>query len=391
MPHIVGKSIKKIQYPISDGGYSFLFEVINDRSKLIACEFNKSLFFLKVQKQDNSYYIIKGEKATRPSPVSILQNALYTYSNLCLNDIIKSNIKYKEFEISKSIKDISFFNDLMEKNKNKIFELEIGFGSGRHILDLAKNNPDIIYIGLEIYKPSLDQVSKLIEINEITNVFLCDYDARSFIKNLPLNSLNNIYVHFPIPWDKKPSRRIFSEDFIYSVNRVLCDKGNLNLRTDSIKYYEFVLSLFENLKLEIKNWKNKKISTTSKYEDRWLKMNKDIYDVAYEKQEDNSFIDDDNEFVFDKLEDYPKLGNIQSKIENKYIKKDYGFIKFKKSYSKDDNVIIPLLYGNEYLYENRFIYIKGVDISYFPDIPTKHPLNYKLHKAINKTIGCING
>jgi tRNA (guanine-N7-)-methyltransferase len=383
MPHIVGKDIKKIKYPIYNEGYSFLFEVCNNNTCLIACEFNNNLFFIQVKKQDDLNYIIKGEKTTRPSPVSILQNALYLYSKLCLIDIIKSNIKYQKFEISQSIKEISFFTNLIKNNKNKKFELEIGFGSGRYILDLAKNNPDIIYIGLEIYKPSLDQVSKLIELNGLENIFLCDYDARSFIKNLPLKSLNTIYVHFPIPWDKKPSRRIFSEDFIHSVNRVLCENGSLNLRTDSIKYYEFVLHLFEKMKLKITHLINQKISTISKYEDRWLKMKKNIYDVKYEKQEDNFLISGENEFIFDKISKYPVLLD----IENKYIKKDYGFVKFKRIYSKDKKTVISLLYGNEYLYENRFIYINDINISYFPDIPTKHSLNYKLHKIINQMVG----
>ena len=384
MPHIVGKSIKNIRYPIYSDGYSFLFEATNNNTSLVACEFNKTLFFIQVKQQDDLNYIIKGEKSTRPSPVSILQNALHSYSKIALSNVVKSNIKYREFEITQSIQDIEFFSDLIKKNKNKKIELEIGFGSGRHILNLAKNNPDTIYIGLEIYKPSLDQVSKLVEINKLENIFLCDYDARSFIKNLPLNSLSTIYVHFPIPWDKKPSRRIFSEDFIDSASRVLCANGYLKLRTDSIKYYEFVLLLFHKMELKIENFLNQEISTTSKYEDRWLKMKKDIYDVIYTKKEDTFMDNGKNEFNFDKITRYPNL----KYIENKYISKDYGFVKFKRVYSKDENIIISVLYGNKYFHENRFIHINNMNISYYPNVQTKHSLNYKLHKIINQIVGC---
>ncbi len=59
---------------------------------------------------------------------------------------------------------------------------------------------------------------------------------------LTSNKVEKIFVHFPVPWDKKPHRRIFSNEFINEALRILKIKGTLELRTDSRKYLIIVLN-----------------------------------------------------------------------------------------------------------------------------------------------------
>jgi len=122
--------------------------------------------------------------------------------------------------------------------------IEVGFGSGRHLLHQAANNPDILFIGIEIHRPSIEQVLKQVVIQELDNVMVLDYDARLFMELVPSNIVGKIYVHFPVPWDKKPHRRVISTTFIEEARRVLKVGGTLELRTDSENYYAYSYETF---------------------------------------------------------------------------------------------------------------------------------------------------
>lgn len=143
----------------------------------------------------------------------------------------------------------------------KIF-LEIGFGSGRHILHLAKQNPNDIFIGLEVHTPSIEQVLKNIAISNLQNLFILHFDARVLLEILPSNSLDCIFLHFPVPWNDSPSRRVFSEHFLALALRVLKKGGILELKTDDKIYFKDALSISKNLQNPQTTTKQKKQSAT---------------------------------------------------------------------------------------------------------------------------------
>lgn len=143
----------------------------------------------------------------------------------------------------------------------KIF-LEIGFGSGRHILHLAKQNPNDIFIGLEVHTPSIEQVLKNIAISNLQNLFILHFDARVLLEILPSNSLDCIFLHFPVPWNDSPSRRVFSEHFLVLALRVLKKGGILELKTDDEIYFKDALSISKNLQNPQPTTKQKKQSAT---------------------------------------------------------------------------------------------------------------------------------
>ncbi|RDU52252.1 tRNA (guanosine(46)-N7)-methyltransferase TrmB [Helicobacter sp. MIT 01-3238] len=144
----------------------------------------------------------------------------------------------------------------------KIF-LEIGFGSGRHILHLAKQNPNDIFIGLEVHTPSIEQVLKNIAISNLQNLFILHFDARVLLEILPSNSLDCIFLHFPVPWNDSPSRRVFSEHFLALALRVLKKGGILELKTDDEIYFKDALSISKNLQ-NLQPTPNKKKQSTPK-------------------------------------------------------------------------------------------------------------------------------
>jgi len=100
--------------------------------------------------------------------------------------------------------------------------------------------------------------------------------------------ISTCICHFPVPWDKKPHRRVFSTAFVEEALRVLHVKGTLELRTDSPLYFEFAFGVMMGLsKADVHVHKNALLEISSKYEDRWRKMEKDIYDVVLTNEIDS--------------------------------------------------------------------------------------------------------
>ena len=141
--------------------------------------------------------------------------------------------------------------------------------------------------------------SKQITIQNLDNLLVLDYDARLFMELIPSNIVGKVYVHFPVPWDKKPHRRVISTSFIEEARRVLKVDGQLELRTDSENYYAYSYETFINFQKTILHInKNKDIAISSKYEDRWKKMEKNIYDVTMINEEESDKLSQEGSFEF---------------------------------------------------------------------------------------------
>ena len=228
MPHIVFEKKDLITTPSQKDGVNFKFiaKSYNFTEKprkieyRIALEHENKEFLLSL-KPKNDDFMIKADKVTRLSPVTLVKNALNAYVNLNNAKVLFSNtnnLKLKEEIINEYLKDINYFVD--EFNTDKEIQIEIGFGSGRHLLHQAKTNPNVQFIGLEIHYPSIEQLLKQLEIQNITNVLVVNYDARLFMEFIESNKVGKIFVHFPVPWVKKPHRRIYSNEFVNGALRV---------------------------------------------------------------------------------------------------------------------------------------------------------------------------
>jgi len=136
---------------------------------------------------------------------------------------------------------MDFFLKDLDYSKN--IWIEIGFGSGRHLLHNANKHKDTIHIGIEIHKPSIQQVLKQIELQSLDNLFIIDSDVRLLLEILKSNSVDRIFLHFPVPWDDAPKRRVVGENFLNEAIRVLKQDATFELRTDSKNYYDYTYSL----------------------------------------------------------------------------------------------------------------------------------------------------
>ena len=235
--------------------------------------------------------IVKGEKITKPAKIGHLQRALEIFKERFCGRIISQAFAYKDSSLTEKTPLILGENEILSLVKsskfNKIF-IEIGFGSGRHLLHQARSNKDALLIGIEIYKPAIEQVAKLAIREGLQNIALIATDARVLLSLLPAGCLQRVFLHFPVPWDDAPHRRVISDEFASQIARTLELGGRFELRTDSEEYFLYTmqkLSPYVQQKAgKISHFKNRDAAVASKYEDRWRKMDKDIYDLIYENK-----------------------------------------------------------------------------------------------------------
>lgn len=126
--------------------------------------------------------------------------------------------------------------------------LDIGFGSGEALAELAARHPQLGYLGIEVYRPGMGQLLRQLEIEAIDNVRLVCADAVEVMKHSIADSaLAGIQVFFPDPWPKRRhhKRRLIQSDWVALAACRLAAGGFLHLATDWQDYAEHMLAVVE--------------------------------------------------------------------------------------------------------------------------------------------------
>ncbi|MCB4773662.1 MAG: tRNA (guanosine(46)-N7)-methyltransferase TrmB, partial [Sulfurovum sp.] len=332
--------------------------------------------------------LIKYDKVTRPLKVNLLKKALKYIVNELKLEVISSNISqhkdtYYTSKYEKSIED--FYTASFSFKKVSV---EIGFGSGRHLLYQAKKYPNTLFIGLEIHTPSAQQVLKQIELQDLKNIWIVNYDARLFLEMLPSNLLEQIFIHFPVPWDKKPHRRIISLNFLSESMRVLKKEGRLELRTDSKNYFWYALEVFFAIpKTHVEVHKNKALEVTSKYEARWLKMEKDIYDIYVVCNEESQAQQALPDFNFNIVKYGKYLG--EGIPKKALVKEDY-FVHIERVYKGNDKMLlVKCSFGSFNRPEHKYILLTEEECRYVASSPVKSHTNHKAHLKLMELLSNV--
>ena len=388
MPHLHIEEFKKLELPYQKDGVSFNFYAKNtkhDDELLISTTVEDEDFFLLL-KDDENKTLLKTDKLTRPASTHKVHKALLTYANESKLNILSSNVhttnKNIHLQEVTALKKIEYFADKFPDAED--VAIEVGFGSGRHLLHQAKKNPNTLYIGIEIHRPSIEQVLKQINIQELDNLLVLDYDARLFMELVPSNIVSQIFVHFPVPWDKKPHRRVISTSFIEEARRVLKVDGTLELRTDSENYYAYSYETFIDFpKITLNIRKNSDIEVSSKYEDRWKRMEKNIYDVTMINDLESDVLKIEGNFDFEKI-DYDEqkllsLGGVTKRF-------DGGFIHFERVYKIDSGVMLRVSMGSFDRPEHLYVILKDEKVDYYPLSPLRSNSNLYAHKFLYEVL-----
>ena len=119
--------------------------------------------------------------------------------------------------------------------------VEIGMGKGRFLMDLAEQNPDIQYIGIERYTSVLLRAVQKMDELQLPNVhFICE-DAAKLPEVFAQAEVDRIYLNFSDPWpkDRHAKRRLTSRQFFARYNVILKQDGQVEFKTDNKDLFDF--------------------------------------------------------------------------------------------------------------------------------------------------------
>lgn len=144
----------------------------------------------------------------------------------------------------------SHWKDTIFKNDNPL-HIEIGMGKGQFLIQLAKRNPNINYIGIERYSSVLLRaVEKLQELSSenaseetafLPNLRFVCMDANDIAEVFAPEEVDRIYLNFSDPWPKArhARRRLTSREFFQRYDKILVAKGQVEFKTDNRPLFDF--------------------------------------------------------------------------------------------------------------------------------------------------------
>ncbi|MGI6501013.1 MAG: tRNA (guanosine(46)-N7)-methyltransferase TrmB [Anaerostipes sp.] len=140
-------------------------------------------------------------------------------------------------------------------NDNPI-HIEIGMGKGQFILELARRNPDINYIGIEKFSSVLVRAVEKLEDFEGENLRLIRMNAENLEDVFEQEEISQIYLNFSDPWpkDRHAKRRLTSTTFYKRYDHILKRDGVVIFKTDNRELFDFSLESTKEAGWELKNY-----------------------------------------------------------------------------------------------------------------------------------------
>lgn len=176
--------------------------------------------------------------------------------------------------------------------RNAPLIIEIGFGNGASLADMAEANPDLNYLGIEVHRPGVGHLIMLLEQRGISNVRIYHHDAIEILEQkIPDHSLAGVHLFFPDPWHKRRhhKRRIVRPSFLALLNKKLAIGGYFHAATD---WQDYALDMLATLSADT-GLKNTSLTDDycprpdyrplTKFENRGLKLGHGVWDLIFTK------------------------------------------------------------------------------------------------------------
>ena len=144
---------------------------------------------------------------------------------------------------------ISLDNDKILRHvfslKKHLF-LEFGFGHGENIIKLSLNRPNWVFIAIDPFLNGVASLLEKIKTKSISNIYIYHGDGRSFLKELPKNSISETCILFPDPWPKfkHESRRIIQREFLNKLSEVMSSNSFVYTSSDNYIAQTWMLKIF---------------------------------------------------------------------------------------------------------------------------------------------------
>ena len=170
--------------------------------------------------------------------------------------------------------------------------LEIGFGMGKSLVEMAKNAPEKDFLGIEVHTPGVGACLADAGEQGITNLRIINHDAVEVLEHMiPEKSLATFQLYFPDPWHKARhhKRRIVQPEFIENMRHKLAIGGVIHMATDWENYAEHMLAVLQaatHFKNCSKNGEYADRPTwrpLTKFENRGNKLGHGVWDLLFER------------------------------------------------------------------------------------------------------------
>ena len=132
---------------------------------------------------------------------------------------------------------------------SKPIEVDLGFGRGEFLLEMARRRPDVQFVGLEIRDYLIEKLWDVLDEEPLPNVYVM---AANVKEHLPVlfdpGTLSRVYIHFPDPWTKRKKyhkRRMVDAALVDTLHNLLRPGGEVHLMTDKRAVGLEMRALFE--------------------------------------------------------------------------------------------------------------------------------------------------
>ncbi len=170
--------------------------------------------------------------------------------------------------------------------------LEIGFGMGDSLAEMAQAQPEWDYIGIEVHRPGVGRLLDRLHDQGRDNVRVFCHDAIEVLdKQIPDASLDRVLLFFPDPWHKKRhnKRRIVQAAFVETIHRKLKPGGVYHMATDWQDYAEWMMRVmneaegFENVAGSGQYSERPEYRPVTKFERRGHRLGHGIWDLLFKR------------------------------------------------------------------------------------------------------------
>ena len=169
--------------------------------------------------------------------------------------------------------------------------LEIGFGMGDSLIEMAKDQPEKNYIGIEVHRPGVGRLLSNAEKAGLSNIrVFCDDAIEVLAQCIPDGSLDCIQLFFPDPWHKKRhhKRRIVQPEFAQTLRKKLKVGGVFHMATDWENYAEHMMEVmsaaegYQNIVGEGVYSPQPKWRPVTKFQKRGERLGHGVWDLMFE-------------------------------------------------------------------------------------------------------------
>ncbi|MBD3656554.1 MULTISPECIES: tRNA (guanosine(46)-N7)-methyltransferase TrmB [Marinobacter] len=176
--------------------------------------------------------------------------------------------------------------------RDALLNLEIGFGMGKSLADMAEAAPEQDFIGVEVHLPGVGALLKEIEDRGLENVRVYAIDANDVIDLcLPDAAVDRVMVFFPDPWHKKKhnKRRLVQPEFVQRIRHKLRVGGILHLATDWENYAEHMMEVmtasegFANTQADGQYSPRPEHRPITKFEKRGERLGHGVWDLLFRR------------------------------------------------------------------------------------------------------------